>query len=341
MTEDLVDPDTSLEADWVCVHTFLDAAHDEFITDCIGPLALALTEEGHVQRWFFLRYWEGGPHVRLRLLPHRRADRAAIERRAVETVNAYLAANPVPDLVDRVQFAANAANLAELEGRTEYDSYVRPNNHVEVATYAREHADYGRGAAIAVVEKHFHDSSLLALKVLQSGAPVPLRANVAFDLMVANFAMCDDLRDRWSAIAGLSTPFGTGEESPDVIVQYERQKESLRDRLAATWRLTDRVERREDVGDGYLAFWLRSQFELRERLGELEDDGTFTTEWPESPLARPLDLPSTRHPGTLLVLLRCAHLVVNRMGLSLWEEVQVRYLVGYVLKDHPQLLVRS
>lgn len=329
------------EDDWVCVHTFLDAGHDELITGALRPLVAKLTADGLVERWFFLRYWEGGPHVRARFLPRRREDREIVRERAVRALRAFVAANPVPDLVDRTKFAENATGLAALEGRDGHDMVLRPNNTVELFDYRRETEDYGRDAAITAVERHFHESSVLALRVIAAGATQGQRANVAFDLVVGTFAMCDDLRDRWPAIAAMPTPFGTGEESPGVREQYERQRDALRDRLLATWRLADRVELGETVAGGHVEYWLKSLHALRERLASLEDAGTFVSAWRDSPLAGPLGLDSARHPGTTLVLLRCAHLVVNRMGLSLWEEAQVRYLVGYVLKDHPQLLVRS
>ncbi|MGK5500626.1 hypothetical protein [Streptomyces sp. URMC 125] len=41
------------------------------------------------------------------------------------------------------------------------------------------------------------------------------------------------------------------------------------------------------------------------------------------------------------MLLRCAHLVNNRLGLTLWQENQLRFLVGRVLTDLPETLKAS
>ncbi|MEV7780096.1 lantibiotic dehydratase C-terminal domain-containing protein [Kitasatospora sp. NPDC088351] len=331
-----LDPDTAEDSDWVCAHIFYDTDQDALLAGCVRPLVAALTAEGLVQRYFFLRYWEGGPHVRLRLLPSFPADRAEIEHRAARRIRAFLAAAPAADVVDRTRFAQVAEGLAGLEGRAGHDEAVRPNNSVEFLPYRREHGDYGYGPAVAAVERHFLESSELALSVVAAGASVEQRALLAFDLVVGVFALCDEVRDRWVRHGGPPLPFGSGPEAADVEPRYLAQREKLQQRAQRTWRLAARPD-----GGDHRAYWLASVRRLREDLHALEDTGGFTSEWADSPLAEPLHLAATDHPATSLVLLRCAHLVNNRLGLTLWQENQLRFLVGRVLAELPEALAAS
>ncbi|GAA2267731.1 hypothetical protein GCM10010145_47760 [Streptomyces ruber] len=333
-----LDPEAVRGTDWVCAHIFYDTDQDVLLTDCVRPLVAELTAEGLVQRYFFLRYWEGGPHVRLRLLPTRTAGRAAVEARTAQRVGEFLARTPAADVVDRSRFTQVAAGLAGLEGRSGHDDVVRPNNSVEFLPYEREHADYGHGAAIAAVERHFSESSRLALSVVAAGATVEQRALLAFDLVVGVFALCDEVRDQWARNGGPPLPFGSGPEASDVAERHLAQRDRLRARAQLVWRTahgpdTGRQDQR--------AYWLASVRRLRETLHTLEETGGFTSEWADSPLAEPLGLSATKHPATSLVLLRCAHLVNNRLGLTLWQENQLRFLVGRVLAELPEALTAS
>ncbi|MEU2791146.1 lantibiotic dehydratase C-terminal domain-containing protein [Streptomyces sp. NPDC007100] len=332
---DRLDPGTVEGSDWVSAHVFYDTDQDALLTGCVRPLVAKLTADGLVQRHFFLRYWEGGPHVRLRLLPARTADRAEVERLVAEQIRSFLTRTPSPDVVDRSRFAEVSEGLASLEGRPDdqRQEEVRPNNTLDFPPYEREHSDFGYGPAIAAVERHFQESSELALSVVDTGATVEQRAMLAFDLVVGVFALCDEVRERWALHGGPPLPFGSGPEAADVEPRYRAQRAQLQERARRTWRLATRPE-----GPDHRAYWLASLRRLRHELHALEDAGAFANEWPASPLAAPLELAATAHPATSLVLLRSGHLINNRLGLTLWQESQVRFLVGRVLAELPEAL---
>ncbi|MEV5595453.1 thiopeptide-type bacteriocin biosynthesis protein [Streptomyces sp. NPDC052496] len=341
---DRLDPGTAEGSDWVGAHIFYDTGQDALLTDCVRPLVARLTADGLVQRWFFLRYWEGGPHVRLRLLPARSADRAGIEEVTGRHVRAYLEAVPAADVVDRARFAEVSEGLASLEGRSgqEEQEEVRPNNTLDFRPYERENADFGYGAAMTAVEQHFRESSELALSAVGTGATVEQRAMLAFDLVVGVFALCDEVRGRWSRHGGPPLPFGSGPEAADVEPRYRAQRAQLEERARRVWHLATAPEDTlTAAGAGHRAYWTASLRRLRHTLHALEDAGSFTNEWPASPLAGPLELADIAHPATSLVLLRCGHLINNRIGLTLWQESQVRFLVGRVLAGLPEALTVS
>src|SRR4051794_29695771 len=55
---------------WTSLHIFFHAdahATDRLLLEGVHPPGSALAKQGALQSWFFIRYWEGGAHVRLRL----------------------------------------------------------------------------------------------------------------------------------------------------------------------------------------------------------------------------------------------------------------------------------
>ncbi|MBF8194495.1 hypothetical protein ITP53_54350 [Nonomuraea sp. K274] len=139
---------------WLSAHLHYRGDLDTLLRDAVAPLVRALGAD-----FFFLRYWDGGSHVRLRL---RGADEAVV----VGHMNAYFAAHPAPESMTAREYAEVAAVLAAREGMTDHLTSLRPNNSVEFAPYRPETAKYGTGDTLRAVERHFTESSRLALDVL-------------------------------------------------------------------------------------------------------------------------------------------------------------------------------
>ncbi|MFI0264118.1 lantibiotic dehydratase C-terminal domain-containing protein [Streptomyces sp. NPDC017056] len=327
-TDRTVDPVTAGASDWVCAHVFYDTGHDALLAGCVRPLVAGLFADGLLHRYFFLRYWEGGPHVRLRLLPTGTEAAAELRRRTVASVGAFLESSPAPDTVDRARYRALAGELAAMEGMPEHDRVLRPNNTVEFLPYRREHEVYGHGTAMAATEEHFQESSELALALVAAGTTSRQRALVGLDLMLGVLALCDDLRTQWVDSGQPLIPFARGAEPADTEAHYRARREQLRERALRVWRLAP-----EPAGATPQAHWLRSVRTLRDRLSGWEDSGAFTSERARTPLAQGPDLAALPHPATTLTLLRCVHLANNRLGLTLDQENQLRFLAGRIVTD--------
>lgn len=62
------DPAACPGSDWLYARIFAGpASADRLLLDHLAPLARALRTEGHIHHWFYIRYGEGGWHLRLRL----------------------------------------------------------------------------------------------------------------------------------------------------------------------------------------------------------------------------------------------------------------------------------
>ncbi|MFJ3925359.1 thiopeptide-type bacteriocin biosynthesis protein [Streptomyces sp. NPDC090022] len=129
------------------VHLHCDTATtDAFLTEDLAPLLDGLVARGEAAAWFFIRYGEGGPHLRVRVRdPHPRALRE------------------LPDALSRAAAARPAT------------SGPWPSAHAEVreVPYVPETERYGGPPALPVAEDVFVASTRAAVAALRALAAGP------------------------------------------------------------------------------------------------------------------------------------------------------------------------
>src|SRR5579875_3702716 len=142
------------DASWTGYHIFLHdiGLSERFIVEVV---------ERHSRRydpnlpksWFFLRYWEGGPHVRFRLHGLTAEEADSIERRLAEEVKPFVSERPLKreEYYARQRFDGTPVDVATLPWWNE-GSVVR-------IPYAPEFGRYGGTAAIGISEELFCVSS--------------------------------------------------------------------------------------------------------------------------------------------------------------------------------------
>lgn len=53
---------------WVSAYLFYNGSANKFLIECIRPFIIKMQQEKDLLKYFFIRYNEGGSHIRLRLL---------------------------------------------------------------------------------------------------------------------------------------------------------------------------------------------------------------------------------------------------------------------------------
>lgn len=147
---------------WRAWHIFLmdRVIADRFLTEIIAPEVAALHDAGRISNWFFIRYWENGPHLRLRLEGIDDADFAALGGRLREAARAAVAG------------AAEVAGQYHASMRFDgwhADPSALPwfeQGAVHEILYEPEYRRYGGTQGLAVAEAMFNLSSKFALKVV-------------------------------------------------------------------------------------------------------------------------------------------------------------------------------
>src|SRR5690348_2959242 len=75
---------------WLSMHIFYYSNPERMITDCLEPVTQQLRAQGLIQRFFFIRYWMEGMHIRLRLLPAQGVTREEIREQLEPVIAKYL-----------------------------------------------------------------------------------------------------------------------------------------------------------------------------------------------------------------------------------------------------------
>ncbi|MFZ4284482.1 thiopeptide-type bacteriocin biosynthesis protein [Streptomyces rhizosphaericola] len=154
---------------WLSLHCFLRSAPedvDTLLTEEVAPLLDGLVAGGEAGGWFFIRYDEGGHHLRIRV-------RGASEATAVSL----------------------AAALAEAAGRlpdTGAGAVSGQADHAEVRAvpYVPETARYGGPEALPVAEEVFVRSSRVAVRAVRETPRGSARLALAIDLAHTTALAC-------------------------------------------------------------------------------------------------------------------------------------------------------
>lgn len=154
---------------WTSWHLHLAAPErslgDRVVTDVVGP-AMAEVPPGS---WFFMRYWQGGPHIRLRVRDLPGGAAAALTRTLEQRLAAANTLLPGETPLDPARFAVQSRRLAEAgEGGVPLEERDLLPPGVYESPYVPECERYGGASLIAVSESLFGTSSELCLAFLRT-----------------------------------------------------------------------------------------------------------------------------------------------------------------------------
>ncbi|TDC59577.1 hypothetical protein E1258_17490 [Micromonospora sp. KC207] len=282
---------------WRALHVYRWHGQDELLLDTIAPELARLG----VSRFFYLRYWRGGPHLRLRVPPESfEALRAAVA--------AHLARHPAVPRQDGPGALAAQRELARLEGAD--PAPLMPQDTVREEPYEPEYAKYGGPEGVRIAEDLFHSSSLIALDAVRSFRSNPRgRIVTALDMLLAPLAA-----------VGMH-----GDEAVAFLAGYHRfwspyapDQSSWPEHHATSEQAVAQVVRRTPVGplarrwaDAVAAAWAR-----------LGPDSLAAVQAP------------TDQDRRRLLLLNYLHTHNNRMGVTPAHEAYLAYLAYLAHRAH-------
>jgi len=313
---------------WVSSHIFYQDSLDRLLVHVVAPLVDECAASELAREFFFLRYWDGGHHLRLRLLPVPGVRRADVQRLISERFGGYLARHPSPDRLSQQEYARSARVLARRENVPSCAARPYPNNSVSFIAYRREHDRYGHGAAIQAVERHFAESSRIALRVVTMGASADQRAAAAVALILVTWFIGNSDPGRlmtWMADRDKDLPDPERAGHKPLAACAGRHLVHTID-LARRMRVLAAAVTGLPA-EGTLVDWARSIGDLRAALAAQIAAGAFTAPSRSrgieggSAVLDPDD-------GVLPVLDICAHLICNRLGVSPVTEAALRKLAA-------------
>ncbi|MGH3899768.1 MAG: thiopeptide-type bacteriocin biosynthesis protein [Pseudonocardiaceae bacterium] len=336
--------------EWVALHAFYASDANPMIVDAVRPLVAELRRDQLINRWFFIKYWQEGPHVRVRLRPSCPELQDEVTARAIGALETFLQQRPALydtsiDGTDDMYKKMYIAEYGEEKWAQEYGvdgrMPLRPNNSVAVMRYEPEYDRYGGPVGMDIAECHFERSSDFVAKLLTTSnphvRPVLLGLAAQLSLMTVYTFLRDD-----AAVRRFFERYRRFWET-----SYQEPSDGYHSSFDKSYAVTkatlcERINRIRDLvtGDRGQAVsqmeqtWLIQARELRERVLTAAQHGE-------------LSFPSAdRHGQTMLedpealatvLLSSYIHMTNNRLGIAILDEIYLSYLVERALGPDAEL----
>lgn len=319
---------------WISVYVFYASDADPLLVECVAPLVRRLRADGLVSGYFFIRYWQEGRHVRLRLLPAPGVPAAVVTAETEADLAGFLSRRPAPPAEAATPEHYRRLFLAEYDQRRWDARYgpdgtmpLRDNNSFHLEAYERELARYGGLAGVELAEWHFETSSDVALRLLATGGRRSIRLGQSAQLgMILCLVFLDDDARVAEFLAGYRDFWKNTYRYGGVATQagYELANQRGTDRLR---HVIDQIRRSVRHGVDVVApDWTAHCRQLRARLIELTTSGGI-----ELPRADATD-PAVVLPAMLRSYL---HMTNNRLGVTIREEAYLAHVLRAALLDDP------
>lgn len=330
-----------MNPEWLSFHVFYAANSNPILVEGVGPVVRRLRAEGLVERWFFIRYWLEGPHVRLRVLPARAEDAPRVRAEVREALEAVLARRPAlyeadrdasGELFKRMYLAEYSEEQWNAEYGEDGEMPYRDNNSVHEIAYRRELDRYGGPAGMALSEWHFEKSSDLVLRLVATGN-MHMRTVLLGQAAQLGMGLCFAFLPGPAEVASFLQNYrifwetSYQEPSTEQHEAFERSFTRMRDRLCERLvRVRDAV-RDPESATGIEREWAEHCVELRDRAVALTRAGELTFR------DGPVDDPAVTLP---ILLSSYVHMTANRLGASILDEIYLAYINRLTVLDLDQ-----
>lgn len=332
--------------EWVSLHVFYASDANPIVVETVRPLVEQLRRDGLIDGWFFIKYWQEGPHLRIRLRPSSPAVREEVTRRAMDALEDFLRRRPalyendVEGLADLYK-KMYLAEYGEARWNEEYgpDGRMpfRPNNSIAIIPYEPEYDRYGGKVGIQIAEWHFeHSSDMVAYLLATSNThvrPVLLGLAAQLSLMSAYTFLGTDAAVR-TFFQRYRNFWETAYQEPGdekLHRSFDRSLELTRPTFSARIARIRALAQAEGTAEmsHIERTWLSHYRELRDRVFAAADRGELI--FPGRNGDGPQPMPGGADLAAVL-LSSYIHMTNNRLGAAILDEIYLSYLIEGILQ---------
>jgi len=169
-------------SEWLSFHLYYHEDPGRAVGGFVAPVVGTLLRQGWVDRFFFLRYSLGGPHVRLRLRTSP-ANQAAVTETTRRSAELFLSRLPSTRALAEDYIRSQNRSILEADAH-ETDAAAYPDNTLVPYPFRPEVERYGGADLLAPTLDVFTASSLEALQFLWLHRAEPLSRRLVLALRV-------------------------------------------------------------------------------------------------------------------------------------------------------------
>lgn len=309
----------------------LRAVCDQFIVEVVPGLVNFFKKQRWIEQFFYIRYAEGGYHLRLRF----KGDEVNLN-------------GPVQTYFEAVVADFFATQQAPLwpENAVITPARLRESGCLRYAVYEPEIEKYGGIAGLSVAEAHFQMSSQICIEVLAAERQSNIsRSQFALELMNILLSEFGAKPHEKAFLLRAYTAYWLSMVQPEyheqIVTAMEENYQQRKTRFARRFReegMGALEESWQEKSPNLFQMWRQHLADVLEQLRELD-------------LANQLESPVDQHVAqherllrtvptiyesptvALLILPNYVHMFNNRLGLTPLQEVQLSYLLYRYLED--------
>lgn len=319
---------------WIAVHLFYNEPWEEFLIRAVKPYVDTVMKTGIANQYFFIRYWDRGPHIRLRFRGEHRILEDILKPNLSEYFLNYFESKPSHRTDPNYP-----PNFPE-----EFKWF--PNNTIQHLPYDPETARFGGLDGLNIAHRHFQASSQMVLNSLKKdfsydealGLAIKMHLSLVHSLgfsiqqVIQLFAL---IFENWLPHALRVYQNHLKDQRQlrlytieDFRKAFELQRKALIPFHQALWA---GLEKEGDFEDEQLNNWVSDNLKIRDDLRALQEQGKLMPRPPKYKLKGLEALP----PDLSLLYEICSdyiHLSNNRLGISNKDEGYLAYLIRESMK---------
>ena len=325
---------------WLAVHLFYNEPWEEFLAKAVKPYVDTLVQTGIAAQFFFIRYWERGPHIRLRIKGEKNIIDNIVQPNIEEHFQVYFESKPTTRTDP-----SYPRNFPE-----HYKWY--PNNSIQFIPYEREVDRFGGQVGMSLAERQFQLSSETVLRNIKHNESdwsydevlgIAIKLHLSFaHTMGLDIEECQSFFEiifkNWLPRAfrfynnKLSEALYKGQETHTIESfkkAFELQQDSLVPFHQVLW---DALESDGEFDDKELSKWINAHQELENdfRIALALDQLEPRAELYQLKMA---DSYSAERKLLWAIFSDFIHLTNNRLGISNRDEGYLAYLICESLKQ--------
>lgn len=300
---------------WESLHLFYHHGSDDsdaLLLDAIAPTLNDAQRRGDVSSWFFIRYWEGGPHFRIRFRDPRPTTVDGIRR----TLADYLATQThgEPPLEPSEYYESFGPNGGDPLAAQEWYA----DHTIAGVPYVPEVGRYGGLAGLALSEEMFASSTQAAVAGIRLSPGRGRRLDLALSTLlttVLGLGLDPMLAVGW--LRGFVTSFSFATETAglptgSLRLHAEREFFSKSDDCLKRLRAVEREVAEGRPESSLICWWNRQVRRFAARYEEADGNGVLSV-------------------PPLQILQSQLHMLHNRLGVSISDECYLAWMTSLII----------